>query len=140
MALTQQEIERARYHLGYPEAGQVASLQYGIPIPIQTLFLFESAVNYVLPVAEQRVRQILLVMDNIEVQMSGPAVARLAAIQLGDLKLRENEPDLLEGEYRRWGYRLAETLGVPVYAYSTKYRMGAGGVGAGSAGSIPVRH
>jgi hypothetical protein len=121
MALTDQEKERVRYHLGYPEVQPAASITLGIPRPIQTAFLVESAMNLLLPVAEDRVRSILSVLDGVECRLI-ESQDRLAAKQIDSLTLRDDEPSQLEGEYRRWGYRLADTLGVPVYAYSTKYR------------------
>jgi hypothetical protein len=61
---------------------------------------------------------------------------RLSAEQLDEMKLRLDEPDKLEREYCRWGARLADVLGVPIYAYSTKYRNGL----SGGYGNIPRRH
>lgn len=121
MALTDQEKERVRYHLGYPEVQPAASITFGIPRPIQTMFLVESAMNYLMPVAEDRVRSIIGVMDGVECRLI-EAQDRLAAKRIDSLELRDDEPSQLETEYQRWGFRLADTLGVPVYAYSTKYR------------------
>lgn len=123
MALTDSEKERVRYHLGYPEVQPAASITFGIPRPIQTAFLVESAMNLLLPVAEDRVRSIVGVMDGIECRLID-AQDRLAAKRIDQLELRDDEPSQLENEYQRWGFRLADTLGVPVYAYSTKYRRG----------------
>jgi len=133
MPISASERERILYHLGYLAVQPAASIQYGIPRPIQTMFLVETAMNNLLEVAVDRVRRVLQIMDGIENKLVD-AQDRLAADQLGDLKIRATEPDQLEGEYRRWGYRLADILGVPIYAYSTKYRNA--GV---RAGSIPVR-
>jgi hypothetical protein len=134
MPLNEAEKERVRYHLGYLEVQPAASIQFGIPRPLQTVFLMESAMNNIIENAVDRVRRILRIMDNCEIKLE-ESQERLAAIQLGDLKLRENEPDQLDREYARWGYRLADILGVPVYAYSTRYahRFGT------ATGSIPVR-
>jgi hypothetical protein len=129
------EIERARYHLGYPEVQPAASIQYGIPRPIQTAFLFETAVHLIVPVACDRVRRILRIMDDIETQMSGPGLARLAATQLEDLTVRADEQGQLDDQYVKWGERLADVIGVPIYAYSTKYRRRGGNF----AGNIPRR-
>ena len=134
MALTPQEKERVRYHLGYPETNPAASLQFGIPRPVQTMFLVESAMNYILPEAEFRVRHIIGVMDGIEQQLVA-AQPRLAATQMDELHLREDETTRLEFEYVRWGCRLADVLGAPIYAYSTRYM---GKVGATTAGSIRI--
>jgi hypothetical protein len=133
MSLTSEEKQRVRYHLGYPSVQSAAGLSFGIARPIQTLFLVESAMNLLLPEAENEVRRIVGVMDGVECRLI-EAQDRLAAKQIDQLTLRDNEPGQLELEYQRWGFRLADTLGVPVYAYSTKYRR----EGKAFAGSIPV--
>jgi hypothetical protein len=135
MALTQAEIERARYHLGYPEVQPAASIQFGIPRPIQTAFLFESAVTLLVPFAEDRVRRILKVLDDIETKQV-QAQDRLAATALEELKLRGDEIDQLDRELYKWAGKLADILGVPLYAYSDKFRRVRGMV----AGSIPTRN
>jgi hypothetical protein len=134
MPLDAREKERARYHLGYLAVQPAASIQFGIPRPIQTMFLVETALNNVIEEAVDRVRRILKILDDTEARMV-EAQDRLAAIALDTLKLRENEPDLLEREYCRWAFRLADILGVPTYYYSTKFRSFSGV----KAGSIPVR-
>lgn len=134
MPLDDREKERARYHLGYLAVQPAASIQYGIPRPIQTMFLVEVALNNLIEVAVDRVRRILQILDNTETRLV-EAQERLAADALDTLKLRANEPDLLEREYARWGMRLADILGVPIYPYSQRYRSAF----AVHAGNIPVR-
>lgn len=136
MPLSDEEKERARYHLGYPEVQAAASIQFGIPRPIQTAFLVESAFGLVIERAVPRIRSILQIMDGIEEKLV-EAQDRLAAIQLEELHLRENEPDMLEREYVRWGMRLADLFGVPIYAYATRYKRFLNG--GGKAGNIPTR-
>ena len=133
MALTDDEKARAKYHLGYLGAAPAASITFGMARPIQTLFLVDSALNNLLPAFDDKVRQILGVMDGVECRLV-EAQDRLAAKQIDSLTLRDDEPTQLEAEYRRWGYRLADLLGVPVYAYSTKYRQ----AGKTTAGNVSV--
>lgn len=135
MPLTTAEKERCRYHLGYIEVQPAASIQFGLPRPIQTQFLVESAMNLVMEEACDRVRKIICVMDGVECRLVA-AQDRLAASALGQLTMRADEPDALEREYYRWACRLADIFGVPLYAYSARFRPFAGG---GMAGSIPVR-
>ena len=134
MALTPEERQQVRYHLGYNSSQPAAAITMGIPRPIQTLFLVESAMNYLLPVGEAKVRQIIGILDGIECRLVD-AQDRLAAKSLDNLTMRVDETDALEAEYYRWGGRLADTLGVPFYAYSYRYKRH----GKGYAGSIPVR-
>jgi len=134
MPLDAREKERARYHLGYLAVQPAASISFGIPRPIQTMFLVETSLNNLIEEAVDRVRRILKIMDDIEGKLV-ESQDRLAASALDTLKLRENEPDMLEREYVRWGFRLADILGAPIYPYSTRYRAFSGV----KAGSIPVR-
>lgn len=129
--LSEEEKERARYHLGYLNTQQAASIQLGIPTPLQTLFLVDKAFNIVIPAAVPRLRRILRVMDDIEDQLIESQV-RLSAKRLDGIELRDNEPDMLEKEYVRWGWRLADMLGVPIYPYSERYKRWGGGVKAGN--------
>jgi len=134
MPLDDAEKERVRYHLGYPQQTALASIQLGIPRPLQTAFLVEQAMSLLLEAALPRVRSMLKIMDDIEAKLVD-AQDRLAAIQLADLKLREDEPSQLEREYVRWGMRLADVVGAPIYAYSTRYRAAS----TAGAGNVPVR-
>lgn len=133
MPLSESDKERVRYHLGYLEVQGAASIQFGIPRPLQTVFLLEDAMNNIIANAISRVQKILTVLDGIENKLI-ESQDRLAAKRLDSLELRENEPDQLEREYVRWGHRLADILGVPIYAYSTRYR-----AAGNAAGNIPVR-
>lgn len=90
--------------------------------------------NNLPPEAEDRIRRILKIMDDTECRIEG-AQPNLAAARLGELETRENQPDLLEREYVRWGFRLADALRVPIYPYSARYRNFMNGM----SGSIPVR-
>lgn len=146
--LTEQEKEQVRYHLGYLETsfgGQqaAASLQFGIPRPTETIFLVEEAIQRLLtnPFAVGRVRSILATMCRIEKQMEA-ATCTIGVEKLGDITLRgadcgKTTTDLLEREYVRWGYRLSDVLGVPVYRYSARYA--SQNLTCGSAGMIPRR-
>jgi hypothetical protein len=125
MALTDAEKERVRYHLGYLGVQPAASIQYGLPKPIQTLFLVETAMSNIMAVSEERVRKILGILDDLEDKLV-EAQDRLAADKLEELVLRRGEPDLLEAEYNRWAGRLADILGVPLYPYASRFREGGG--------------
>ena len=137
MPLSQQDRERARYHLGFPEVDPASSYQLGIPTSRPTAFLVEHALGYVMEVAVPRVRNILQILDNTE-QAMVCAQDYLAAEQVGDLRLRsavagQTHTDLLEREYVRWVERLADVLGCPMYPYASRFRHRGGG------GNIPVR-
>ena len=134
MVLTPSERERVRYHLGYLNVQMAGSVQFGLPRPVQTLFILEEAMTQVIAEGLDRVRRLLKVLDDIECRLIA-SQDRLAAKKLGELETRENEPDLLEREYYRWGGRLADQLGVAFYAYSNRYKNQ-----GSAAGIIPVRN
>lgn len=131
MALTEAERERVKFHLGYPTTSTAAGLTFGLARPMQTLFVVETAMNLLPQVSEPRVRRYLQVLDDIETKLV-EAQDRLAATQLEDLYLRQNEPDMLELEYDRWANRLANVLGAPIYPYAKRFSYGSGV-------NIPVR-
>ena len=111
MALTDDERERCRYHLGYLNTSTAASIHLGIPAASQPLFLLESAMNLLLPSGELRVRSLLAKLDSTE-QRIFEAQERLAARKVGEIDLNRDECEQLEGEYRRWQLRLARQFGV----------------------------
>lgn len=130
--LTEAEKERVRYHLGYMGTSfggnqAAASLSFGIPRPVQTMFLVEDAIQVLLTneLVCQRVRRVLAVLDGIEEKLAA-ATCQLGVESVGDIKLRGAEPgrtvtDMLEREYVRWAKRLADILGVPLYPYSDRF-------------------
>jgi hypothetical protein len=127
-ALTHEEKEKVRYHLGYLETSMGASIQLGIPRPVQTVFLLEQGLELLTNgYAVNRVRCVLKILEDLECKMQG-AVTTLSAESLGDLKLHPLRAqgklftDSLESEYRRWAGRLADIFGVPIYPYSQRFR------------------
>jgi len=132
--LTDAEKQRVAYHLGYPAVTTAASVAFGVPTLTQTNFLVYTSLVNLLPSALDGVRSISRIMDDIEVKMV-EAQDRLSATQLEELHLRENEIDSLENEYRRWGNRLSDTIGAPIYPYSQRYKGG----GAGAVSMVPIR-
>ena len=126
--LTDEEKERIRYHLGYMATTYgseqaAAGFALGIPRPAQTVFLLENAIQILMtnPYGIDRIRRVLFTLDNIEEQLRA-ATCVLVAEQIGDIKLRDKHPDLLEREYGRWAKRLADILGVPLYPFSSRFK------------------
>lgn len=132
------EKERIRYHMGYLQVQPAASISYGIPAPIQTLFLLESAMDRLISGAEDRVRKLITTLDEIECRMLD-GQNYLMADQLADITIRKNHIDQLEDEYCRWAARLADTLGAPLYPGAVRFKRLFGAGGVNQAGSIPVR-
>jgi len=132
------EKSRIRYHMGYLQVTPAAAITYGIPTPIQTLFLLESAMDRVIIQAEDRIRRLITVLDNIECRMID-AQNYLVADQLSDITLRKDHINQLEDEYCRWAARLADTLGAPLYPGAERFRRLFGAGGSMQAGVLPVR-
>lgn len=122
---TAAERERIRYHLGYMNTTQAASISLGIVRPVQTMWLVESAMDLITLEGEPRVRKLINQLECIEEQMFC-ATPKLAVVKTGDTELRQDEIDALEREYKRWAQRLADQLGVPLYYWSSKFKNNAG--------------
>lgn len=101
---------------------KAASLQFGVARPVQTMFLVQQAFELLTdPFAVDRVRRVLFTLDNIESKLQ-EALCSLVAEKLGNMTLRDKYPDLLEREYVRWARRLADIFGVPLYAFSERFK------------------
>jgi hypothetical protein len=123
MALTNEEKEKVRYHLGYPATNSVPSIQMGIPKVMQALFLVDQSFGLLTTTGEERVRELIQVLDNIECRLIN-AQSALGVQQTGGIQVNLNQPNALEAEYRRWAFRLADFLGVPVYPLSERFASG----------------
>lgn len=125
--LSEADKERIRYHTGYMEVSFAASLQFGLPRPIQTIFMLEQAMTLLVSqYAITRVVKTLDILDETECHIEN-SQKQLYAEKLGELTLRgadegKTTPDLLEREYQRWAKRLADILGIPLYPYSARFR------------------
>lgn len=150
MALTEAEKAKCRYHLGYlATTNEAAALTYGMPTTIQPMFLIERALNLLPPQGEIIVRNLLKILDDTEAHMLA-AQCQLGADKVGNITLAGGggsggmfgksggggalATDRFEAEVGRWAQRLADTLGVPVYPFSSRFS------GMKGAGSIPVRN
>lgn len=131
------EKERIKYHMGYTGQATAAGLAYGLPVPIQTMFLVESAIERLPTTSEDRCRKLIAVLDRVECMMEA-ALPNLAVSSIEQVNLREDQIDKLEDEYCRWAARLADVVGAPLYPGAAKFRR-LFGVGGNVAGSIPVR-
>ena len=113
------------------ETSFAASLQLGIPRPVQTMFLLEDAMSLLVnDFALAKMRYYLGVVANIEKKLAD-SVNKLEVEKVGNITMRgakrgETGPDLLEREYIRWVKRIADMLGVPPYPYSSKFQSAGG--------------
>jgi len=123
VALSLQERERIRYHLGYLNTAPGQSIFLGLPAASQPLFILESAMNSILPEAEDTARRAVRELDCIEDQLSQ---------QRGRLGIVTAETGIrfdiagalheLEDQYQLWARTLADVFGVPINPFSLRHQ------------------
>lgn len=125
--LTEDEKSRVRRHMGYPEVEAVTVYAMGMVIPMQGMFLLDSAMDNLTAGGASRVRQLLQVLDGLEMKLL-KAACYLSVDRIGEIQMRPatglQGTDLLEREYVRWAKRLGDALGTPYYPYSEKFGAG----------------
>lgn len=125
--LTNAEKSAVRRHLGFPEVESVSVYAMGMVIPMQGMYLVESAVDHLTTEGAARVRDLIGVLDGLEQKML-KAACYLTVERIGEIQMRAatgpQGTDLLEKEYIRWAKRLSDCLGVPYYPYSEKFSGG----------------
>ena len=88
--LTESEKEQVRYHMGYLETSLAASMQLGIPRPLQTVFLLEDAMSLLVnEFAVKRVRGILEILCKIEKQLEAAICQLNVQKEIGRASCRE---------------------------------------------------
>lgn len=137
MALSAEDRARVKMHLGYPLVNPVISIGLGMPAALSTAWLLDGAMDALSETDGgcDRVRRVLKIMDGVE-DLLVASQERRAVTRADELSLNENEANQLEGEYQRWGHRLAETLGSKPYHLSERYKRGWGL--SGRIRSVPV--
>jgi hypothetical protein len=118
MALTDQEKVAIGYHLGYPNT----TMAYGLPGGFTTSgpfsFAFSNAVDNLKPSSEAFVRRCVQDLQCIEDKMT-ELRRDLGVKKVGNIELDiEGALGELEVQYRNWGKKLADLLGVPINPFS----------------------
>jgi len=125
--LTESEKSAVRRHLGFPETEAVSVYAMGMVIPMQGMFLVDSAMNHLTEAGASRTRDLLGVLDGLEKKML-KAACYLTVERIGEIQMRPSSgaqgTDLIEREYIRWAKRLSDCLGVPYYPHSEKFSGG----------------
>jgi hypothetical protein len=129
---TDHEKSRIRLHLGYPNVTAIATFQLGLPAAIEPLFILESAMNLIIPGAEDTVRNIIAMCDKIEAQMIDD-LELLAVDAVDEIKVRSDEQEKLVQRYIYWTNALAQQFGVMRNPYDKRFING-GGI------NVPVMH
>lgn len=135
-ALSPQDRSRVAYHLGFLSVQPAASIQFGIPRPLETVFLLELALNNIIDDGYNvaNIQRLLGILDGIECRMVA-AQDYLPASKLGSLEVRPDHIAALLDTYADWAGQLASTLGVPPYPYNRRNQEAAGVMG----GNVRVR-
>lgn len=137
--LSDADVGRARYHLGYMDVVVASSFAFAIPAATQVQFMFESAIRRVQPGAEQRVQHLLDNLDTIECTLF-QASRELFAKRVDALEPNLEQPTDVEREYVRWACRLSDVLGITPYPFSERFKiLSQGGLSGSRAGIISVR-
>lgn len=111
MPLNEDEKVAVRHHLGYLNVAEAATFVLGTPAGVETQFIIEGAMNRVLESALPRIRNILIVLEQIEAQMIQDHEL-LAVESLGEIKVNTREQEKLTARYDYWASALANLLGV----------------------------
>ncbi len=135
MPFTEGEKMRIRLHAGYLNVQEVATFVLGVPANIQTQYLIEPAMDKVLPEAEDRVRQYLGWLDQLEFQVFDDADT-LVASKVGSIDLRPDEFENLTKRYLWFVDTLCNILGVMRNPFDKRFNDPSGGVGI----NVPVMH
>jgi hypothetical protein len=128
MALTDDDKNRARGHLGYLGVAQASTFVLGIPAGVQTQFMVEAAWDRLLPTNYAAFRQLLDRLDGIEQQIEDDT-ENVAVDQLGDITLRKDEFPQLVRRYLWWQRKLANMLGIVPNPFDQRFNSWNGGGG-----------
>ena len=111
MPLTEDEKVKIRHHLGYLNVAEAQTFVLGTPAAVETQFLVEGAMNRVKDSALVQVRRHIQILDTIE-QQKVDDLELLAVNKVGEIDIRPDEQQALDGQYLRWQASLANLLGI----------------------------
>lgn len=135
MAFSDEEKTKIRHHLGYLNVGLAATFVLGVPAPVQTQFLIESAFEKVLPAGEAKVRELMTICDEYESQLRENKDLR-DVNQVGEIQIRPDAFDAQIKEYMFWRAGLGNALGVPPNPYDMRF----GSMASNKTMNVPVHH
>lgn len=122
--LSDENIARARAHLGYVGTSPQYGLAWGLPLAVPQASQFEGAIRAVLAVHEARIRDILDVLDAIECQMVKSTKLLIAEQAASGARPNLSVGDDLEHEFCRWAWRLCDLLNCTPNPYSERFKAG----------------
>lgn len=125
--LTEATKVKTRHHMGYPNVGEVASFALGVPASFQPMYSIETAMNKLLPLAEQQLVTLVAQLDAIEAIILEGAEDD-GTSKLGDIEFDPHAMGKQVRRYRHFQATLANLLAVPVNP--DDHRFAGGGVNA----------
>jgi len=126
MALTEDEMARARYHTGYGGVNESSTFVLGVPAGVQTQFVIEAAFKRLRASAEPRFRRLLDALDALDEQVIANADT-LVASAVGDITLRPDEMPQIVKRYLWFVNSLCNILMVPRNPFDQRFASYSGG-------------
>lgn len=111
--LTDAEVARVRYHLGYMNTSAGAGIGLSMPTIVTTLFPVDGALRNLYPEAVEIVRTLIARCDTAECGIAD-SEERLSALRVDSIELNPQEPQRREERYLYWCRRLSEATGCPI--------------------------
>ena len=111
--LTDSEVARVRYHLGYMNTSAGAGIGLSMPTIVTTLYPVDGALRNLYPEAVEIVRTLIARCDASESAIAD-SEERLSALRVDSITLNDREPERREERYRYWVRRLSEATGAPI--------------------------
>lgn len=120
---TEEEQGRVLYHLGYPQVNVGSFLAMGVLALTETMFVAVNALQHIPATRAGIIRDLLAKLDKLHIDIFG-ATDFLYAEQVAEIKPNLGITDALRVEYTFWAKALAESLGVTLNPFSTRFTGG----------------
>lgn len=127
MALTQDQMVKARHHMGYPNVGAVQTFAFGVPAAMQTTFMIEGAMVRILPQAESRLQYLLEKLDKAECKIDD-VLDSADMSEAEDVKFRDNGLAKVAQVYKVYQQGLANLMGIVPNPYDQREWLQGGGI------------
>ncbi len=132
--LTDDEIVKARHHMGYPNVSAVATYSLGIPAAMQTTFMIEGALVRVLFSAEKKFRELLDKLDRAECKVE-EVLDAVVLSKAEDVEYNQDALKKVATVYKLWQQSMANMLGIVPNPFDQREWLG---LGEGGGVNVPV--
>jgi hypothetical protein len=131
--LTDEEMSKARHHLGYGQVQAGQTFVMGVPAGVQTQFMIEGSFNRIMVTAEWRVRQLLERLERIDDIIFDSTEDEVAS-KVGNIELNPKAMQKLVGRYKWYQQELGNLLQCTPNPYDQRFSAWGGGGGI----NVPV--